>query len=99
MTNTILRNIFYSRCTIVSDGWSNVQRRPLIDVMVVRPRGKTFINTIDKFGAIKSGAYIADTLVIIIDEVGPNHVVQVMMENAKNCKNVSALITRQILHV
>ena len=95
VAKTILSNILYSRCTIARDGWSNVQRRPLINVMLVCPRGETFIKSIDSFGAIKSGAYIANALVNVIEEVGPQHVIQVMMDNAKNCKNVGALITRQ----
>ena len=35
----------------------------------------------------------------IIEEVGPQHVVQVMMDNAKSCRNEGALITRQFPHI
>ena len=31
----ILNNILLSGCTIVSDDWSNVQRKPLINIMIV----------------------------------------------------------------
>ena len=34
----ILSNLSFTGCTIVCDGWSNVQCRPLINVMVVSPR-------------------------------------------------------------
>ena len=79
VAKTILSNILYS-------GWSNAQRRPLINVMLVCPRGKTFIKPIYNSSAIKSGAYIADAFVNVIKEIGPQHVVQVIMDNAKNCK-------------
>ena len=99
MAKTILSNLLYSRCTIVSGGWSNVQRRPLINVMLVCPRGETFIKSTNNFGAIKISAYIADALVNVIKEVGPQHIVEVMMDNARNCRNAGALITRQFLHI
>ena len=33
----ILSNILLSRCTIVSNGWSNVQRKPLTNMILVSP--------------------------------------------------------------
>ena len=99
VSRIILSNISYSGCTIVSDGWSNVQRRPLINVMVVCPRGETFVKSIDSSGAIKSGAYIADVLTTVIQEVGPKHVVQVVMDNAANCKNAGKLIQKSFPHI
>ena len=61
--------------------------------MVVFPRGETFIKSIDSSSAIKSGAYIADALMNVIKEIGLEHVVQVMMDNAKSYRNVGVLIT------
>ena len=46
----ILSNIELSGCSIVSDGWSNVQRKTLINVMIVSPRGDTFVRAIDSHG-------------------------------------------------
>ena len=36
--------------SIVSDGWSNPQRRPLINIMAVSDRGPVFIKSIDRSG-------------------------------------------------
>ena len=66
----ILNNILLFGCTIVSDGWSNVQKRPLINIMVVSPRGEEFVRAVDSAGAIKSGAYIAELIASVIEEVG-----------------------------
>ncbi|MCO5575692.1 hypothetical protein L7F22_029496 [Adiantum nelumboides] len=77
-----------SGCTIVSDGWSNVQRRPLINVMLVCPRGECFIKAVDSSRQVKSGSYIAGVIAEVIDEVGAANVVQVILDNAKNCKDV-----------
>ncbi|RXY01540.1 hypothetical protein DD576_30420, partial [Klebsiella pneumoniae] len=59
----ILGNISLSVCMFVSVGWSNVQRRPLINVIVVCLRGETFIKVNDSSGAIKSGRYIFVVLI------------------------------------
>ena len=59
----ILSNISTTACIIVFDGWANVQCRPLINIMVVSPCGKTFLRVIDSLGKIKSGHYIADVLI------------------------------------
>ena len=70
----ILNNIFLYGCTIVSDGWSNVQRKPLINIMIVSPRGETFVCVVGSVGSIKSGPYIAYVISCIIDEVGASNV-------------------------
>ena len=46
--------------------------------MVFSSRGETFIRAIDIIGKVKSGAYIANVLNDIIDEIGANNVVQVV---------------------
>ena len=46
----ILSNIALFGCSIVRDDWSNVQRKPLINVMIVSPRGETFVRAIDSHG-------------------------------------------------
>ena len=50
----ILNNILLSGCTIVSDGWSNVQRKPLINIMIISPKGETFVRAVDFAGSIKA---------------------------------------------
>lgn len=95
----ILNNIELSGCSIVSDGWSNVQRKPLINLMIVSPRGETFVRAVDSAGMIKSGIYIADVISSVIEEVGAKNVVQIVMDNAKNCKNASEILTRRYPHV
>ena len=89
----IISNLSITGCSFVcDDGWSNIQRRPLINIMVVSPRGETFIRAIDSTGKIKSGAYIADELNDVINEIGANNVVQVVMDNAKNCRLAGHII-------
>lgn len=85
----IISETVQSGCTIVSDGWSNVQRSPLINVKVVSPRGECFVKAVDSSGKIKSGLYIANIISETIEQVGVKNVVQVIMDNAKNCTSVA----------
>ncbi|KAL4598363.1 hypothetical protein ACB092_11G054500 [Castanea dentata] len=54
----------------VSDGWSDPQRRPLINIMVVSDGGPVFIKAIDGLGEFKDKHYIAGVLRDAIKEIG-----------------------------
>ena len=86
-------------CNKVSDGWSNVQRKPLINIMIVSPRGEIFVSAVDSAGSIKFGPYIANVISSIIREVGAKNVIQVVMDNAKNCKHAGKILKQWYPHV
>ena len=77
---------------IVFDGWSNPQRRPLINIMVVSDGGPVFIKIIDGSGEFKDKHYIAWVLKDAIKEIGHEKVVQVITDNANVMKSAGALI-------
>lgn len=91
----IINAMDQSGCTIVSDGWSNVQRRPLINIMVVSPRGECFIKAVDSAGEIKSGFYIASIISDVINEIGEKNVIQVVMDNAANCRAAGRILEQR----
>ena len=68
--------------TICSDGWDNVGRRPLMNVMLSCPVGDIFLGSIDTTGNKKDKTYIAGKLKQYIEAVGPQNVVQVCSDNA-----------------
>ncbi|MCO5609496.1 hypothetical protein L7F22_063724 [Adiantum nelumboides] len=72
-------------CTIVSDGWSDIRKRPIINFMACSIYGTVFLKSVDTSGEEKSGEYIFGLLRQVICEVGPANVVQVCMDNASNC--------------
>ena len=72
--------------SIVSDGWSNVKKNPLINVLAVNSCGAMFLYVEDYSGVKKSGINIANLLLQAIDEVGPSNVIQIITNNAANCK-------------
>jgi len=82
----------HTRVTIVSDGWSDPQRRPLINFMVVTESGPMFLKSIDASDEIKDKDFMARHMRDIIMEVEPNNVVQIITDNAIVCKVAGILI-------
>ena len=74
--------------TIVSDGWTDPQRRLLINFMVVNESGPMFLRSIDGFGEIKDKDFIAKHMRDVIIEV----VVQIITDNAVVSKAACMLI-------
>ncbi|KAG6483521.1 hypothetical protein ZIOFF_060169 [Zingiber officinale] len=77
--------------SICSDGWSDVQRKPLINIMVVYKSGPMFLKTINCEGEYKDKAFISKLLINVINEVGHQNVVQVVTNNASVCKAAGLL--------
>ncbi|KAG4969437.1 hypothetical protein JHK85_035858 [Glycine max] len=72
--------------SIVSDGWSDPQRRSLINFMVVTESGPMFLKAIDCSNEIKDKDFIAKHMREVIMEVGHSNVVQIVTDNAAVCK-------------
>jgi hypothetical protein len=70
----------------VSDGWTNIKNKPLINVLASNSRGSCFLYAEDYSGIEKTGEAIAEFLLKAIDEIGPKNVIQVVSDNASNCK-------------
>ncbi|KAG6514091.1 hypothetical protein ZIOFF_024431 [Zingiber officinale] len=72
--------------SICSDGWSDVQRRPLINIMVVCESGPMFFKAINCEGEYNDKTFISKLLINAINEVRHHNVVQVVTDNALVCK-------------
>ncbi|KAL4591672.1 hypothetical protein LXL04_004642 [Taraxacum kok-saghyz] len=85
--------------SIVSDGWSNVKSEPLINVIAQNSRGATFMYA-DAFSGIeKTGVVIAKFLREAIEDIGPSSVLQVVTDNAANCKAAGREIEKVYKHI
>lgn len=73
--------------SIISDGWSNVRNEALVNVMAGSSGRAIFISAYEVSAAVEKNAEnIAELLFKAIDYVGPSNVVQVLTDNASNCK-------------
>eukprot|EP00253_Pinus_taeda_P032417 PITA_32417 len=78
--------------SIVSDGWTNVKGKPLISVLVVSVSGAIFLTAHDYSDKFRTGINIAEELLETIDRIGPYNVIQVITNNAPNCRAAGAII-------
>ncbi|KAL6509716.1 hypothetical protein OROGR_023026 [Orobanche gracilis] len=85
--------------SIVSDGWSDSQRRPLINFMAVTELGPMFLKAVNCEGEYKDRNHIAGLIREVIMEVGPQNVVQVVTDNAPVCKAAGMLIEASFPHI
>ncbi|GAU35525.1 hypothetical protein TSUD_155560 [Trifolium subterraneum] len=74
--------------TLVSDGWTDVQRRPLINFIGICEGGPIFLKAIDGSGEYKDKFYMANIFKDVIKEVGPHNVVQIITDNALVSRNI-----------
>ena len=77
--------------SIISDGWTDTRRRPLINIISSSPQGAMFLKAEDCSGEVKDSNFIAEILICAIEQVGPINVVQVITDNAPDCKAASLI--------
>ena len=74
-------------CTIAMDGWTTCQKKPLINVMCICPRGVVFLEAIDTSLREKTIPFIAKVYERAIACVGgPKNVTAIVTDNASNYK-------------
>ena len=67
---------------LVSDGWHDEQCRPLINYVLVSPKGAKFVKAVDASGHKKDAEFLADNLGEVIEEVGADNVHLVIQDGA-----------------
>ena len=82
---------------IISDGWTSVQSRPIVNALLSTPAGSRFLQAIDTSGDVKDAKYIAEFICQNIAEVGSDKIVAVCMDGA--CSSSFPLIEQQYPHV
>ncbi|KAI3698708.1 hypothetical protein L2E82_42453 [Cichorium intybus] len=85
--------------SIISDGWTNVKHKPLINVLAVNARGAVFMYAEDYSGVEKTGVEISKFLIGAIETVGASNVLQVVTDNAANCKAAGREIEKVYKHI
>ncbi|KAK8947163.1 hypothetical protein KSP39_PZI006677 [Platanthera zijinensis] len=73
-------------CTIMSDGWSDRKRRSICNFLVNSPKGTVFLSSIDTSDIAKTSEKVFQMLDEVVEKVGEENVVQVVIDNASNYK-------------
>ncbi|KAL4196996.1 hypothetical protein AMTRI_Chr04g185940 [Amborella trichopoda] len=78
--------------TIMTDGWKDKSHRYLVNFLIGCPRGIVYHCRIDLSKKRHTGRLICAHLDKIVDEVGPENVVQVVTANVANYKKAGLLL-------
>ena len=81
-------------CTLLSDGWTDRQSRPLVNTLACCPQGVIHLSTIDCMNKTKSAEYLFQLLRDTILSIGEDKVVQVVTDNASNCARAGELLMK-----
>ena len=81
-------------CSIVMDGWTDIQQRPLLNIIVTSLAGPYFLRAIDCSGKLKDDTFMFEILKDAIDEVGPSNVVYVITYETHVCRATGLMVQR-----
>jgi len=85
--------------SIVSDGWSDPTRKPLINFFATSENGPLFLKAVNCFGEVKDKFFISDLMKDVLNEVGHQNVAQIITVNATNCKAAGEIIECTYPHI
>jgi hypothetical protein len=96
---SFMASVRSSKATITSDGWSDTRNRPLLNLLMVTPKGEKFLESVDTSGDTKDADFIAQVVGKAIDDMGAEIVVQVCMDSAVVCKAASRKLEARFPHI
>ncbi|GKB66236.1 putative transcription factor/ chromatin remodeling BED-type(Zn) family protein [Tanacetum coccineum] len=79
-------------CSIMTDAWSDRKRRSIMNLCVNSRMGTVFLSSKECSGEAHTSEYIYGYVDACIQEVGAEHVVQIVTDNASNNMGAAALL-------
>jgi hypothetical protein len=86
-------------CSIVMDGSTSIQQRPLLNIISASPKGPYFLREIDCSRKMRDATFQFEVLKDAIEEISPTNVVQVITDVASLCRFAGLMIQRRYTHL
>ena len=80
-------------CSIMTDAWTDRKGRGVMNLVVHSAHGVLFLDSVECSGDRKDGKYIFELVDRYIEEIGEEHVVQVVTDNASVNTSATTLLT------
>ena len=81
------------------DGWSSRTRKSIINFMIYCDRTMVYHSSVDTTNTPKTTNYIFSLMDKIVEEVGKENVVQVVIDNETSFKVVDMLLMEKLKHL
>ncbi|GKV34245.1 hypothetical protein SLEP1_g42635 [Rubroshorea leprosula] len=85
--------------TIMFDGWTDKRQRSIINFLVNSPTGTMFVKSINASAFVKTGEKLFKLIDSIVEEIGEEHVVQLITDNGNNYVVAGKLLEEKRKHV
>ncbi|KAI9191011.1 hypothetical protein LWI28_002130 [Acer negundo] len=85
-----------TRVSIMSDGWKGMRERQLLNFFVNNLYDTIFLKSVDASDAVKYATLLFNILDLVVEEVGEDLVIQVVMDNASNYKKVGEMLMKKM---
>lgn len=86
-------------CSIMSDGWTDGKGRSITNFLVNSPMGTVFLRSIDTSDIIHDGDHLFKMLDEVVEEVGEEHVIQVITDCAAAYVKAGQLLMEKRPHL
>ena len=83
----------------MGDDWTENRQKTLINFLVYCPKGISFVKYVDAYDIVKDSTNLFYLFDEIIKWVGPNNIVYMVTNNAKNYVVVGRLIYHKYKHI
>ena len=85
-------------CSIVMDGWTDIRKCPLINIIVTSSEGPFFLKVVHYSGKRKDASFQLELLREAIEDVGLDNIVQVVADVVTVCRLAGLLIQNWYQH-
>ncbi|XP_038695504.1 uncharacterized protein LOC119992784 [Tripterygium wilfordii] len=99
IVNDIKKTWAHTGVSILSDGWTDISGRTLINFLVNNPNGTVFLRCVDASEHVKDADLLFKLLDGIVEEVGEELVVQFVTDNASNYKPAGKILMEKRKHI
>ncbi|KAH7282851.1 hypothetical protein KP509_35G050100 [Ceratopteris richardii] len=84
-------------CSILCDGWSDMRKRSVYNIMVSSCKGTMFLRAIPAHapGTVVTGEFIFSHVKKAIEDVGSRNVIQVVTDNGSNCVAMGRMLEEE----
>ncbi|XP_057755510.1 uncharacterized protein LOC130974668 [Arachis stenosperma] len=86
-------------CTLMADGWIDQRQRTLIIFLVYCSKGLCFVKSVDASSMVKNASSLCDLFSEVIEWIGPDNVVHVVIDNAANYVAAGRLINKKFENI
>ena len=81
------------------DGWSSRTRKPIINFMIYRDRSMIYHSSVDTTNILKTTDYIFSLMDKVVEEIGEENIVQLVIDNEASFKAISMLLIKKRKHL